>query len=88
MFLRNRMKKLRKQSGLSLESMAVDIFVKTKYRVTRQALENWEKGRNNPSVDGLLVLCEYYQKPLGFFFAHKTTLHGVGCADDLLTGDR
>ena len=74
MFLANRLKSCRRKSGLSLENLAYEIRRKTGHGVTRQTLENWEKGRFSPTVDGLLSICTFFEQPLGYFFKSKSSL--------------
>lgn len=71
MFMSKRLIQLRKKNKLSLEKLAVAIGQKTGYSVTRQTLENWEKGRFKPSVEGLISICSFFDRPIGYFFDQK-----------------
>jgi transcriptional regulator with XRE-family HTH domain len=78
MFIANRLKRCREKMGLSLERLAVEIRIKTNHSVTRQTLENWEKGRNRPTVEGIVSICRFFDRPLGYFFDYKTNLPSEG----------
>lgn len=76
MFLSDRFKQCRKESGLSLERLALEIFKKTDHRVSRQTLENWEKGRNQPELSGIIALSCFFERPLEYFFDQNINLTG------------
>jgi len=76
MFKADVLKKCRKSARLSVERLAVEIAINTGYSVTRQAIDNWEKGRNQPSVSALISLAQFFNKPMIFFFDQKQSKAG------------
>ena len=50
----NRIQNLRKNSDLSQESLAEQLFI------TRQALSKWENGTSIPSIDSLLEISKIF----------------------------
>ena len=65
MSLRQNLRRLRAQSGMTQEQVAAQVGI------TRQALSSYESGRTRPDIDMLLRLCQVYQ----------TDLEGLICGD-------
>lgn len=63
-----RLRRLREQTGKSPEEVSQDIASKN-YRITRNTLVNWEKGKTKPTVDDLERLARVYKCDLWSFFA-------------------
>lgn len=49
------LKRIRERRGISQETVAVQLHT------TRQTISNWERGQNNPSIDDLMRLAEFFQ---------------------------
>lgn len=79
MFKNKKIKTARKQLGLSVESLAFQIG-KLGRQVTRQTIENWEKGLTKPDAESLGLLSMALEKPVSYFFDQKAnqTCLGVG----------
>ena len=65
------MSKLRKQTGKSPEAVTQDLS-DDKYRISRNTLVNWEKGKTRPSVTDLERLAKVYNCEIWSFFAHDS----------------
>ena len=62
--------KYRKEKKLSVSRLAAELTVRG-FNVTRQAIENWEHKRNKPSIEGLVSLASFFDKPMTAFFDQK-----------------
>ncbi|MCI1923679.1 MAG: helix-turn-helix domain-containing protein [Lentilactobacillus buchneri] len=59
------LKLLRKKNHLNQSELA------TKLNVSRQAISNWETGRNTPDIDTIIKLAHLYHIPLDQLVSHK-----------------
>ena len=62
MDLSNKMLEIRKESGLTQEEFAGELFV------TRQAVSRWENGETTPTVDTLKTVAELFNVDANAFF--------------------
>lgn len=51
----NKIRKLRKQAGLTQEALAKEMGIK------RETVAQWERGENKPRVDTLIKLADFFQ---------------------------
>jgi transcriptional regulator with XRE-family HTH domain len=84
MFQSKKLKQCRKQfkikgskKHLSVEKLAVLLKEKTGLETTRQSVDNWERGRNEPTTDALFCISEFFGKPVEYFFARETHRTGA-----------
>lgn len=61
----DKLKKLRKEKGLSQEQLA------EKCNVSRQAISKWELGQGYPETERLLILCELFGVDLNYLLLNK-----------------
>lgn len=71
MFLPERLKKCREQADISQEQLVMSLAVKHDLRISRATLSSWEGGDTLPDVNQLVILAEFFGKPITHFFALK-----------------
>lgn len=71
MFLPERLKKIRKEKGLSQEDLVIELS-KLGLRISRQTIWNWETGATTPNANDLSIVIQFFDKPIGYFFNKET----------------
>lgn len=66
MTLGERIRELRKKHGLSQEQLA------DKLNVSRQAVQKWESGVNEPNIETIKCIASYFQVDYGYLLNGKT----------------
>jgi transcriptional regulator with XRE-family HTH domain len=69
-FVSERIKQIRKKKGISQERLVQDLAI-SGYRMSRNTLNTWEQGKNNPSISGLIALVKYFNVSIEYFFNQK-----------------
>lgn len=64
---------LRKQKGLSQQKLLDDIALKTNYVLTRQKYAAIEVGNNEPNLEFIIRLSDYYKLTLDELILNKQT---------------
>ena len=70
-FEHQKIKHLRASKGLSLRKLAGQLATRNKMRISRSALLFWETGETHPNLRSLIVLANFYEKDIKYFFKHK-----------------
>jgi transcriptional regulator with XRE-family HTH domain len=67
-FVPRKIKKIRKEKGLSREDLAFK-FREEKAKISPRTILNWEKGISKPNAEDLVVMCHIFGSPVTYFFA-------------------
>lgn len=67
-FKAHKLLQIRKERRMSREDLAFE-FRQNKLNCSSKNIYNLEKGESIPRVDDLSFLCQYFDKPVTYFFA-------------------
>lgn len=71
MFKGSKIARCRKSMGWSQEDMIASLAVQG-YRISRQTLTNWERGKTFPDANDIVYLCRLFGKSVLFWFGNYT----------------
>lgn len=71
MELSQKLKKLRKEQGLTQLDLSESLFV------SRQAISGWEAGTSRPSTENLQFLSKLYNVPMEYLLDDSKDMHGI-----------
>jgi len=57
---KHRLKELRTEKGLKQSQIAEAL------KIPEPTYSNWEQGRREPSIDGIIMLCKFFQVTAGY----------------------
>jgi len=73
MFSGSRLKECREASGLSQESLMIEL-AREGLRVSRMTIFKWETGVTAPGLNDLCIIAKYFKKSLEFFLDRKQSV--------------
>ena len=73
-------KKLREEriaAGLNQTDFILEIYKRYGLKIARPTLGSWELGKSQPGINALVVISEFFQKPVEYFLRKVEAENGT-----------